>query len=227
MSDSSKNIWKYNNKIILIIDGLGKNRGLHIRPKKLVNNSTRQITLEVAIEKGEALIASVEIGLLDLTKGLMSLREYGLLLQIYEAMAIKTEIENNFDDIDEVEIGDWDDWSNDDTDFDGILKLFANYFIENKTEPEDKGVGEKLYLISIDEFNKLVKNSVYNKIKISKIRNRLTQGYIHYNLGGDTYQVRVTRDDGTSVTAKRIAFKESVINPLIEIIKTEKENTAK
>lgn len=226
---AKKNTWFYNNSICSVVEGPDKDRDLIIRFKQIRDTATNKVTLKVMLEKEEAedknSIAEIEISLLDLSKGLANLREYGLILQEYEIIAIKNLIETNFYDK-KFEYGEVSSDIYIGTAFDDIMKVVADYIITNKLELVSiNNINEKVYLIEVDKFKSIFADSEFKHINVIELRQKLAGKYTHCNSGRTSLLVRVkeqeVNDKESSKVIRYVAFYADKIKSYLYLVEKE------
>jgi len=219
-----KNKWKYidGDGNIVITDGVDIDRGMYVRPKKIINKNTNKIKLQLSlfgVHSNRKPLVTIDVRMKDLAKDIYTLRDYGIILQIYESMSIAKTIEENFykpcfetEEIDGVGIGE-----NELVDFSMLLDAIAYHLITVEAEVESIK-NRRLYLIKVDDFAKIFVKSEYKHVDLVELRKKLKEdGFIHFNKGKTDYLVKNVR---------HVAMYENKIKSVIKRLKEEESAVA-
>jgi len=181
-------------KVIENIEASNVNSGIYIIPTKIQNTLSKKIMLELRIQSKneDSPVTVVEIGLMNLSKGILDLREYGFMLQRNDATGIAQEIEKNFNSFKTKNVDGVVRWTYGDEVFNAVIETIAEYILETPIEIEKSDrlrIASGLYLISTKEFKELLKDSQYDCLDVSALKwELLNKGYTYCNRGRNDYQ---------------------------------------
>jgi hypothetical protein len=226
----SKGGWKYNNGEIRYIKASDeeKTKNEHfIRIKKLKDPNTNKVMLEVELaingSKENEAVANTIIGLKDLTKELMTLRDYGLMLHVHEATAIKNLIEINFNSIEEISRRTNKKELNEE-ELNEIVDYIARFIIKEEIEPiRVAGMTDDFYLIEVNVFNDTIEKGNFKRINLTSLKKDLAIEYTYCNKNRLDYLYKgVTKyNNNPERHTRNIAFIKSEIDSMIMLVKEE------
>lgn len=185
------NQWYYAESCCTVVEGRDKDRPLTLHFYKMMDTATKKYSLAIEINdlrKSENTF--VLVGLRNISRELINLRDYGLMLQEYEVVEIVSLIEQNFETIDEGKSFNSEEIES--TIFDKALKVIALYILEEDIKPTkiDK-IEEQLYLIHWKDFEDIFSDGEFRKMNIADFRQELRdKGYTHCNAGRTRYSVK-------------------------------------